>query len=59
MIRHMEYYTGLVNGDPVNGMQQYLERFVYGPKSWNEFLAMIGTDQLLQAARAGESIYDA
>jgi glutaconate CoA-transferase subunit A len=59
MIRHMEYYTGLVNGDPVNGMQQYLERFVYGPKSWNEFLALIGTDQLLQAARAGESIYDA
>jgi len=59
MIAHMEYYTGLVNGDPVNGMQQYLERFVYGPKSWNEFLSMIGTDQLLQAARAGESIYDA
>jgi glutaconate CoA-transferase subunit A len=59
MIRHMEFYTGLVNGDPVNGMQQYLERFVYGPKSWNEFLALIGTDQLLQAARAGESIYDA
>jgi glutaconate CoA-transferase, subunit A len=59
MIRHMEYYTGLVNSDPVNGMQQYLERFVYGPKSWNEFLALIGTDQLLQAARAGESIYDA
>jgi glutaconate CoA-transferase, subunit A len=59
MIRHMEYYTGLVNGDPVSGMRQYLEQFVYGPKSWNEFLALIGTDQLLQAARAGESIYDA
>jgi glutaconate CoA-transferase subunit A len=59
MIRHMEYYTGLVNSNPINGMQQYLERFVYGPKSWNEFLALIGTDQLLQAARAGESIYDA
>ena len=59
MIRHMEYYVGLVNSDPVNGMRQYLERFVYGPKSWNEFLAMIGTDQLLEAARAGESIYDA
>jgi glutaconate CoA-transferase subunit A len=59
MMRHMQYYVGLVNGDPVNGMQQYLERFVYGPKSWNEFLSMIGTDQLLEAARAGESIYDA
>jgi glutaconate CoA-transferase subunit A len=59
MMRHMQYYVELVNGDPVDGMQQYLEQFVYGPKSWNEFLSMIGTDQLLEAARAGESIYDA
>jgi glutaconate CoA-transferase subunit A len=59
MIRHMQYYVELVNSGPVDGMRQYLERFVYGPKSWNEFLAMIGTDQLLEAARAGESIYDA
>jgi glutaconate CoA-transferase subunit A len=59
MLRHMEYYVGLVNEDPVKGMQQYLERFVYGPKSWSEFLALIGMDELLEAARAGASIYDA
>jgi glutaconate CoA-transferase subunit A len=40
-------------------MRQHLERFVYGPKSWNEFLAMIGIDELLEASRAGVSIYDA
>jgi len=59
MLRHMEYYVALVNGDPVKGMQKYLERFVHGPKSWSEFLALIGIDELLEAARAGESIYDA
>ena len=59
MIRHLQYYVGQVNTDPVEGMQQYLERFVHGPKSWNDFLAMIGMDELLEAARAGESIYDA
>jgi glutaconate CoA-transferase subunit A len=59
MIRHLQYYVGLVNTDPVEGMQQYLERFVHEPKSWNDFLAMIGVDELLEAARAGESIYDA
>jgi glutaconate CoA-transferase subunit A len=59
MIRHMEQYVGLVNKDPVNGMAQYLERHVYGPKSWSEFLALIGMDELLEAARAGKSIYDA
>src|SRR5215470_4390332 len=59
MLRHMEYYVGLVNGDPIGGMKQYLERFVHAPKSWSEFLALIGIDELLEAARAGESIYDA
>src|SRR5579862_29116 len=34
MMRHMEYYVGLVNKDPVAGMQEYLDRFVHGPKSW-------------------------
>jgi glutaconate CoA-transferase subunit A len=55
----MEYYVALVNDDPVKGMQQYMERYVYGPKSWSEFLALIGIEELLEAARAGESIYDA
>jgi glutaconate CoA-transferase subunit A len=59
MMRHMEYYVALVNKDPVAGMHQYLERFVYGPSSWNEFLGLIGVDELLAASRAGRSIDDA
>ena len=59
LLRHMDDYVKLVNNDPVKGMQEYLDRFVYGPKSWTEFLDLIGVDQLLSAARAGSSIYDA
>src|SRR3974390_2893481 len=54
MIRHMEHYVGLVNREPVTGMQQYLEKFVYGPKCWRDFLALIGMDELLAAERAGQ-----
>lgn len=59
MMRHMEYYVELVNGDPVAGMKQYLDKYVYGPKSWTGFLELIGMEEVLQAARAGVSIYDA
>lgn len=59
MMHHMEYYVGLVNKDPVGGMREYLDRFVYGPKSWTEFLNLIGIEEVLGAARAGTSIYDA
>ena len=58
MMRHMEYYVDLVNKDPVGGMREYLDRFVYGPKSWTDFLDLIGIEEVLAAARAGQSIYD-
>jgi glutaconate CoA-transferase subunit A len=58
MIKHMEYYVGLANKDPVAGMRDYLDRFVYGPKSWMEFLDLIGIEEVLSAARLGNSIYD-
>jgi len=59
MLRHMQYYVDLVNGDPVNGMKDYLDRYVHAPESWKEFLGVIGVEELLEAARAGDSIYDA
>lgn len=59
MIRHMEYYVNLVNKDPIGGIKEYLDCFIYQPKSWSEFLDLIGLEELLTATRAGISIYDA
>jgi glutaconate CoA-transferase subunit A len=59
MIKHMERYVGLVNNDPLGGMEQYLDEYVYGPASWTEFLNLIGIGEVLAAARAGTTIYDA
>jgi glutaconate CoA-transferase subunit A len=58
MMRHMEAYVAQVNGDPIGGMKDYLDRYVYGPKSWTEFLSLIGMDEVLDATRRGRSIYD-
>lgn len=55
---HMDYYTGLVNKDPEAGMQDYLKRYVHEPESWNDYLALLGLDELLAASRRGVSIYD-
>jgi glutaconate CoA-transferase, subunit A len=59
MMQHMEYYVDLVNKDPVKGMQEYLDCCVYKPKSWTGFLDLIGIAEMLKAARAGMTIYDA
>ena len=58
MMRHMEAYVAKVNAEPVEGMRAYLERHVYEPKTWTDFLSLIGLDQLLEATNKGRSIYN-
>jgi glutaconate CoA-transferase subunit A len=58
MMRHMEAYVAQVNGDPVDGLKDYLDRYVHGPKSWTEYLSLIGMEEVLDATRRGRSIYD-
>jgi glutaconate CoA-transferase subunit A len=58
MLGHMERYVTQVNSDPVEGMRAYLDRYVYGPKSWHEYLSLIGMTEILEASRRGRSIYN-
>ena len=58
MMKHMEAYVAQVNGDPVGGMRDYLERHFHGPSSWNEFLSLIGMDEVIAASQKGRSIYN-
>jgi glutaconate CoA-transferase subunit A len=39
-------------------MQEYLARSVYEPKSWTDYLDLLGLEELLAAARRGRSIHD-
>ena len=56
LFSHMDYYTALVNKDPVGAMQEYIDRYILEPKSWNEYLGKLGLDELLDAARRGRSM---
>ena len=59
LFKHMDYYTGLVNKDPVKGMADYLERYIHGPKSWTEYLNLLGLEHLLEAAKGGRRVSNA
>lgn len=56
--RHMDYYTSTVNSDPVKRLNDYIEKFIYGPKSWTDYLSLIGLDHLLEASQGGRSIFN-
>lgn len=55
---HMDYYAELTAKDPVAGAKEYLDRYHYGPKDWNEYLSLLGVDAMMDASRRGRSIYN-
>lgn len=56
LFSHMDYYTEKVNADPVAGMQEYIQRYIRDPKSWTDYLGLLGLEQLLDASRRGRSM---
>jgi glutaconate CoA-transferase, subunit A len=55
---HLDQYAALIRNDPESGMREYLARHVYEPKSWTDYLDLLGLKELLGAARRGRSIDD-
>jgi glutaconate CoA-transferase, subunit A len=55
---HLDVYAALSSKDPVGGPQQYLEDYYYEPKSWTEYLAKLGMEDVLDACRRGRSVHN-
>jgi len=58
LFTHLDAYAAQIRRDPEEGARAYLERYFYGPKSWAEYLELLGLGELLDARRRGTSIYD-
>jgi glutaconate CoA-transferase, subunit A len=58
LFEHLDAYAARIRQDPEEGIRAYLEHYVYGPKSWTEYLDRLGLAELLDARRRGTSIHD-
>jgi glutaconate CoA-transferase subunit A len=58
LFRHLDGYAAQIRRDPDKGIRTYLERYFYGPKSWTDYLDLLGLEELLDARRRGTSIHD-
>jgi glutaconate CoA-transferase subunit A len=56
--KHLDEYASLLRKDPEAAMREYLARHFYEPKSWTDYLDLLGLEELLAAARRGRSIHD-
>jgi glutaconate CoA-transferase subunit A len=55
---HLDAYAAQLRRDPEEGVRAYLDRYFYSPKSWTEYLDLLGIEELLDARRRGTSIRD-
>ena len=58
LFKHLDFYAAQLRQDPERGIGEYLDRYFYAPKSWTEYLDLLGLEELLDASRRGRSIYD-
>jgi glutaconate CoA-transferase, subunit A len=58
LFKHLDDYAAQLRQDPEQAIKSYLERYFYSPKSWTEYLDLLGIAELLEASRRGQSIYD-
>jgi len=58
LFEHLDRYAAQMKQDLEEGIRAYLERYFYGPKSWTEYLDLLGLEELLEASRRGKCIYD-
>jgi glutaconate CoA-transferase subunit A len=54
----LDAYAAQIAQDPVAGCRDHLERYFYAPRSWSDYLAELGMDQVLDACRRGRSVYN-
>ena len=54
----MDAYAAIAKQDPVQGVNDYLERYFHQPESWTAYLELLGLESLLDASRRGRSIYN-
>jgi glutaconate CoA-transferase subunit A len=55
---HIEYYVKIMMGEGPEGVKNYLDRYVYGPATWNDFLEMLGFKHILDATIRGRGVYN-
>jgi glutaconate CoA-transferase subunit A len=58
LFAHLDAYAAQMRKDPEDGVRAYLARYFYSPKSWTEYLDLLGLAELIDARRRGTSIYD-
>ncbi len=55
---HMDSYVKLMMGKGPEGVREYMDKYVYAPESWTDYLEMLKFGDILRATTDGRSVYN-
>ena len=55
---NLDAYAEMTRQDPVAGVQEFIDRYVKAPANWNEFLNLLGMENVIDAGIRGRSVYN-
>ena len=55
---HMDTYVKIMMSKGPDGVKEYLDQYVYGPATWNDYLQMMDFKNILEATINGRGIYN-
>jgi glutaconate CoA-transferase, subunit A len=56
LFEHFDYYVGLINERGMDGVREYLDRFVYEPTTHDEYLALFDPASIARQQRAAREL---
>jgi glutaconate CoA-transferase subunit A len=56
LFEHFDYYVGLINEKGIDGVREYMDRFVYGPATHDEYLSLFGQDVIARQQQAAREL---
>lgn len=54
----MDRYVKLMMARGSEGVREYLDKYVYGVESWNDYLEMLGVQNILRATMKGKEVHN-
>ena len=55
---HIDDYVKVMMGQGPEGVKEYLHKYVYDPNTWNDYLELLGSKNIVQATVLGRAVYN-
>lgn len=55
---HVDEYVKIMMGEGPDGVRKYIDKYVYGPDEWNDYLELLGAKNIVEATVLGREVYN-